>query len=947
MTEYRNNTDRKEKNHSLRKPEILAPAGDIECLKAAFSAGADAVYFGLPSFNARQRAGNILPAMLPQIVSEARHRGIRLYLTVNTLVTEDETGSLLDLLDTAAGAGINAFIIQDFGVLYILKKAFPSAEIHISTQATTHTKGQIAFLAASGAGRVNLARELTIGEVKSLTEYAHTLGMETEVFVHGSYCLSYSGQCYLCSFLEGTSGNRGLCQQNCRRIYRRERESGYFLNLKDNCAIDFADTLSATGVDSLKIEGRIKSPLYVYSVVKGWKTLMDNPGDAAAKSYAMELFSGVFNRDFTASYLSGTPGKEMFAPSPKDRSLKQFAAVVSYTADTGQLVLDSPAKGVLPCEAVIKDKSGNFVCSVVIEKELSPAVSGKGFPAARESFLQPQMQAAGRIKGSNAPAGKFQMSGMEKASFTARGSSREPGSFGGRNSRGGESLQVYSGAEGSRPGRGNHYIYRTLITGKLGGKITKGCVVFASHPAVAAGEAEQAAESVSFRKLPVEARVRGEKGRPFALTLFCRGKEAVYLSEKPVEKSLSAPVSQKDFEKQLSRFGTTPFELENMVFEKWEDDIFVPASEVNAARRKCVADLLGTMDTSVKDLFLSRYYIRAAGAAADTATCATADTAADTQSVEGADAAGKSIKPYGKSAPLPPLLVYLDNPFTAGKLKKEFGEKISIMFEVTDESAVSGKTWDNSYIPVLPGIVEYGMEKRCEKFIKESPHKKFILNSTGFIKAANESGKSWTAGNFLNITNSISLSLLKETAGCSGAIPSLELSASQIRSMADKSPLPLYLFLYSPLKLMTTRQCLFSGRICGKKTTDKECYYNCSKQGAIDEIGGRSLKLVKRKFRFTELYDSSYMCVPEISEILSDKTGGFVIDLRDIFTAGKGRDKEREGENCSVLSDNSEIAAEITKAFLGYIEGPSEEKKKKIYDICGNVSKGNIKKGLT
>ncbi|MCL2791993.1 MAG: U32 family peptidase, partial [Spirochaetaceae bacterium] len=187
----------------MRKPEILSPAGDIECIKAAFAAGANAVYFGLPFFNARQRAKNIDPKQLPSIVSEAKLRGIKLYLTLNTLITEGEIPLVLDVIDTAMISGITDFIIQDMGILYIFKKNYPMAKIHISTQATTHTKGQITFFSRHNITRINLARELSLSEIKELTDLAHKNNMETEVFVHGSYCISYSGQCYLCSFLEG------------------------------------------------------------------------------------------------------------------------------------------------------------------------------------------------------------------------------------------------------------------------------------------------------------------------------------------------------------------------------------------------------------------------------------------------------------------------------------------------------------------------------------------------------------------------------------------------------------------------------------------------------------------------------------------------------------------------------------------------------------------------
>ncbi len=167
--------------------EILAPAGDIKSLYAAFEAGTDAVYFGVSEFNARKRAENINISDLAEIVSEAYLRNIKLYLTLNTLLTSGEIPSVLDLIDSVMGAGIRCFIVQDYGILNILEKFYPEAEIHVSTQATTHLKGQLDFLSDTEAARVNLARELSASEIRDFTCYAHEKGIETEVFVHGSF----------------------------------------------------------------------------------------------------------------------------------------------------------------------------------------------------------------------------------------------------------------------------------------------------------------------------------------------------------------------------------------------------------------------------------------------------------------------------------------------------------------------------------------------------------------------------------------------------------------------------------------------------------------------------------------------------------------------------------------------------------------------------------------
>lgn len=318
----------------MKKIEILSPAGDIRSLYTAFEAGADAVYFGVSEFNARKRADNIELKDLPLIVSEAYLRGISLYLTLNTLITSDEIPAVIKLIEAVMNAGIKCFIIQDYGLLNIFNRFYPEAEIHISTQATTHLKEQIDFLSRSRISRVNLARELSIDEICDFTGFAHQKGLETEVFVHGSYCLSYSGQCYLSSVLEGLSGNRGLCAQLCRRLYRKTGKRGYYLNLKDNCASALAAELCRSGADSLKIEGRIKGPEYVYTAVKSWKEMTEEASSGSRINYSAheKNLSSVFNRGFTSGYAQNSIS-DMFSANPSDASYREVSEVQSYSAD--------------------------------------------------------------------------------------------------------------------------------------------------------------------------------------------------------------------------------------------------------------------------------------------------------------------------------------------------------------------------------------------------------------------------------------------------------------------------------------------------------------------------------------------------------------------------------------------------------------------------------------
>ena len=255
-----------------RKIELLAPGGDIDSIKAAILAGADAVYCGLDKFNARNRAVNITFDDLQGILRLAHKNNCEVFLTLNIILVDREIPAVVALLNRLVNTSIDGIIVQDLGLFYILSNYFHGLKVHASTQLTTHNEGQICFLKMLNAKRVNLSRELNIEEIKALTTIAQRHDMQTEVFVHGSYCISFSGICYLSSVQSGNSGNRGRCSQPCRDKYATTTAGkDYPLNLKDNSAWYDLKALSDAGVDSLKIEGRIKKSDYAYTVVNNWK----------------------------------------------------------------------------------------------------------------------------------------------------------------------------------------------------------------------------------------------------------------------------------------------------------------------------------------------------------------------------------------------------------------------------------------------------------------------------------------------------------------------------------------------------------------------------------------------------------------------------------------------------------------------------------------------------
>lgn len=304
-----------------RTLELLAPGGDVNAIKAAIVAGANAVYCGLDTFNARNRAANLSFDDLTGVIKLAHKYDCKIFLTLNVVILEHEVVGIIKLLNKLVNSGVDGIIVQDLGLFNLVKKHFPSLDIHASTQLTTHNEGQIQFLSTVGATRVNLSRELNLTEIKQLTTVAHDVDVLTEVFVHGALCIAFSGQCYSSSVSVGNSGNRGRCSQACRDEYEPTAMGNKFpLNLKDNSAYFDLPELVDAGVDSLKIEGRIKGAQYVHTVVDSWRKQIDTFVETGTLLDDDSNLYKVFNRDFTNLFLKGDMKKSMFTDNPRDHS---------------------------------------------------------------------------------------------------------------------------------------------------------------------------------------------------------------------------------------------------------------------------------------------------------------------------------------------------------------------------------------------------------------------------------------------------------------------------------------------------------------------------------------------------------------------------------------------------------------------------------------------------
>ena len=362
--------------------ELLSPAGSMEALKAAVQNGANAVYLGCGTFNARQSAKNFTPQTLAEAVKYCHVRGVAVHLTLNTLVSDKETEDVCALIRHAASCGVDAFIVQDLGVVRLCKQIAPNVSIHGSTQMTIHSLPGVLLCAAWGMSRVVLSRELSREEIRYITANSP---IEIEVFAHGALCMCYSGQCYLSAAIGGRSGNRGRCAQPCRQSYGYSRwENRYPLSLKDNCLVGYLQELRQMGVASIKLEGRMKRPEYVAAVTAVYRQALDT--GKVTRSMVDTLMTAFNRQGFTDDYYNAAPGPNMFGI----RSDKEDAAWLKEIRQTYDAV-ENPLVPV-SFSAVIDEEGSTLTVTDAQGRQCT--VTGQRPEAARRLPLSEELFAA-------------------------------------------------------------------------------------------------------------------------------------------------------------------------------------------------------------------------------------------------------------------------------------------------------------------------------------------------------------------------------------------------------------------------------------------------------------------------------------------------------------------------------------------------------------------------
>ncbi len=324
----------------IRKPELLAPAGDMESLIAAVENGADAVYLGIKDFSARAYAGNFTVDEFREGLDYAHLRGVKVYVTLNTLIKDQEVEKAVNLMHILDELGADAIIVQDIGLLSLARELLPGLPVHASTQMTIHNTEGVRFLQDMGVSRVVLAREMLLHEIRAIKQET---GMDIETFVHGALCICYSGQCLMSSMIGGRSGNRGHCAQPCRKKYslmedkeKLSTRGSFLLSPKDLNTSPILPELIEAGISSFKIEGRMKRAEYVAGVVRIYRRLIDryisDPRSYFVSDEETAQLAQLFNREFTTGYFKGNPAGDLMARDrPYNRGVP-IGRVIGYNS---------------------------------------------------------------------------------------------------------------------------------------------------------------------------------------------------------------------------------------------------------------------------------------------------------------------------------------------------------------------------------------------------------------------------------------------------------------------------------------------------------------------------------------------------------------------------------------------------------------------------------------
>lgn len=585
---------------TINIPELLAPVGGVEQLRAAVCNGADAVYLGGSIFNARMKADNFAGDGLKRAIDYAHERGTKAYITLNTLIKDDELAKAFEYACELYEAGADALILQDMGLSRLIHRHIPDFAMHLSTQGTVYNTQALDLVKDFGFKRVVPARELSLEEIKEMCRFAKSSGIEIEVFVHGALCMGYSGQCQMSRLLGGGSGrsaNRGLCAQPCRLPYTDENgETFCALSPKDLCTIEELPGLIEAGVDSLKIEGRLKSPEYVATVTRIYRKYLDKyrndyAPDRNLSSFAMEEFQ---IKESDTSKKSQTEKLEIAAT---DR--RELLQIFNRGGFTSGYLNGNPGEGLLSGQS--PKNQGILVGRVRGIKPVRGAEQGNGTNQARDAKQNKGAKGFSKVKYLKQRDSDDRF--LIDVEFL--GNCREEIGL-----SLGDGVEVISSRKQGFPNIGNIVTYCETISGstirigdfKLGKrKLELGDMVFKVTDKSLKDKAMESCRKLEF-KTALDMKFAGRIGEKAELTVAIHEKfgakgipaktKCTVSSSKIIEKASNRPTDHARICEQLMKFGGTPFDAAPVTEIDVDAEAMIPISMVNAMRREAVERLL-------------------------------------------------------------------------------------------------------------------------------------------------------------------------------------------------------------------------------------------------------------------------------------------------------------------------------------------------------------------
>ena len=785
----------------MDKIELLAPGGSMDSIYAAVQGGADAIYMGGTKFSARAYASNFGEKELIEAVKYCHMYNVKVYIAFNTLIKEEEFEEAIEYGKFLYKIGVDALITQDMGLFKRLKEEIPDIEIHASTQMSIHNGEGAQFLKDQGFHRIVLSRELSLEEIKYIST---DLGIETEIFVHGALCISYSGQCLMSSVIGGRSGNRGRCAQPCRLPYSiikkstGESKDGYLLSPKDTCTIEEIKALIESGTSSLKIEGRMKKPEYVSGVVTSYREAINSVYnkkkiDIVSKK---KMLNQLFNREgFSKAYLRGNIGRDMMAYNcPKNTGVFLGKVAKDYTI---KLEKD------LRCQDGVRTDNSGFTVTNII----------KGKEKVKEAF-----------KGD--------------------------------------------------------------VVKLIPSKYKPGDLVYVTSDSKLLSELQKNYEDIYGVKLPLTIYVKVSPGEKLYISTNYDGQNFEVYGDM-VEVASNKPVDRDLLIKNLGKLGDTPFKLEGVEFEKFEDG-FLRVSSINSARRDLIEKIMYHIETRdrreiIQSDFTEKKSFSQHKFNDEYLICV--------KSQEQLEAALDFIKENPEK--LPALAVDI------------FQKGSNINLETV--------SYKNLYL-VVPNIIKSEFEQVVNIVQKHLSRIRGIVTANlGIVNIFKD--KTSIIGDYkLNIINSEGYKFYDRFTDMSAL--SVELNSREMFDLAKRLKTPSQVVIYGKYELMISEYCVI-GSTFGTRSAESGCSYGCFKDRFVlkDRMNEEFLVKTDRYCR-SHIYNTvAVNLVPYIKEFKKNNINNFRVDFID-------------------------ESYDDTKAILNYILNGEELKLKE------NYTRGHYKRGI-